>query len=98
LLTRLSPRIACSAGAACHSSHHSHSSGAADVESKSADAAADSTEGISHVLKAMNVPVSYARGTLRFSVGKITTEDEVDEAAGLIADAVHAELLESGKL
>jgi cysteine desulfurase len=43
---------------------------------------------ISHVLKAMKVPVEVARGTLRFSVGRETTEEEIDTAVDVISDAV----------
>ena len=43
----------------------------------------------------MGVPLDYARGTLRLSVGKSTTAEEVDEAAKLIADAVEALLAEA---
>ena len=32
---------------------------------------------VSHVLAAMNVPVEYAMGTLRFSVGRFTTSEEI---------------------
>ena len=48
---------------------------------------------ISHVLRAMQLPLEFARGTLRLSVGKPTTEAEVDEAAELIADAVESLLV-----
>lgn len=44
---------------------------------------------VSAVLQAMNVPYEYAIGTLRLSVGKMTTEDEVDTAASAIIAAVH---------
>ncbi len=43
---------------------------------------------ISHVLRAMNVPIQRARGTLRFSTGKFTTEDEIESAINIISDAV----------
>jgi len=43
---------------------------------------------ISFVLKAMNVPVEWARGTVRFSVGRFTTASEIDAAVGAIASAV----------
>ena len=33
---------------------------------------------ISHVLQAMHVPLEYAMGTIRFSVGRFTTSDEID--------------------
>ncbi len=32
---------------------------------------------VSSVLEAMNVPLEYAMGTIRFSVGRFTTSDEV---------------------
>ncbi len=35
---------------------------------------------VSHVLAAMNVLEEYAMGTLRFSVGRFTTADEIDRA------------------
>ncbi|NTW35949.1 MAG: aminotransferase class V-fold PLP-dependent enzyme, partial [Syntrophobacteraceae bacterium] len=35
---------------------------------------------VSHVLKAMDVPMELAMGTLRFSVGGTTTEEEIDQA------------------
>ncbi len=43
---------------------------------------------ISPVLAAMGVPEEYARGTLRFSVGRMTTAAEVDAAAAAIVRAV----------
>ncbi len=43
---------------------------------------------ISTVLLAMDVPREFAMGTLRFSTGKSTTEDDVDEAVRLVTDAV----------
>ncbi len=42
---------------------------------------------ISHVLAAMGVPEELARGTLRFSVGRMTTAEEIDRAAGIVAEA-----------
>jgi cysteine desulfurase len=43
---------------------------------------------ISHVLRAMAVPVEYARGTLRLSTGRHTTLEEVDDAIAVISGAV----------
>jgi cysteine desulfurase len=43
---------------------------------------------LSAVLEAMHVPLEYARGTLRLSVGKLTTEAEVDTAVNAIVEAV----------
>jgi cysteine desulfurase len=35
---------------------------------------------VSSVLSAMNVPVEYAMGTVRFSVGRFTTKEDIDKA------------------
>ena len=43
---------------------------------------------ISQVLQAMQVPVEWARGTIRFSAGIFTTAADIDRAAGLVAAAV----------
>ncbi|MBD3348139.1 MAG: selenide, water dikinase SelD [Candidatus Eisenbacteria bacterium] len=43
---------------------------------------------ISPVLEAMGVPVEWAMGTVRFSVGRWTTEEEIDRAAEVVAEAV----------
>lgn len=43
---------------------------------------------ISQVLGAMNVPPLWARGTLRFSTGRITTQAEIERAVNTISDAV----------
>ena len=44
---------------------------------------------ISHVLEAMGVPLEWAKGTLRFSVGRMTTEAEVDRTVRVVAAAVN---------
>jgi len=60
-----------------------------DTVAASAGAACHSNEvTVSAVLRAMGVPFEYARGTLRFSVGRMTTEDEIDRAIGHVCDAV----------
>jgi cysteine desulfurase len=48
----------------------------------------DSVE-ISHVLEAMDVPLEWAKGTLRFSVGRMTTEAEVEQTIHVVAEAVN---------
>lgn len=45
-------------------------------------------EQISPVLEAMRVPREAARGTLRFSTGRLTSETEIDEAIRLTVSAV----------
>ena len=43
---------------------------------------------VSHVLAAMNVPEEYAMGTLRLTVGRFTTEAEIDRAVAEILEVV----------
>ncbi|MFZ5927231.1 MAG: cysteine desulfurase family protein [Acidobacteriota bacterium] len=50
---------------------------------------------VSHVLRAMQVPEEWARGTLRFSTGRMTSEADIDAAAAVVADAV--ERLRAGR-
>jgi cysteine desulfurase len=57
---------------------------------------ADSVE-ISHVLKAMAVPVEWAKGTLRLTTGRMTTATEIDRAADVIVNAVKAMRKKQGK-
>lgn len=55
----------------------------------SAGAACHSSDvSISHVLKAMQVPLEWAKGTVRFSVGRMTTNDEVERAVAVLTGAV----------
>jgi cysteine desulfurase len=59
-----------------------------DVAASAGAACHADTVELSHVLIAMGVPVEWAKGTLRFSVGKMTTEAEIDKAIRVVADAV----------
>ncbi len=43
---------------------------------------------VSHVLTAMQVPERWAKGTLRFTTGRMTTPEEIDRALSAIVDAV----------
>jgi cysteine desulfurase len=36
---------------------------------------------VSHVLQAMHVPIEYAMGTIRFSVGRFTSSEEIERAS-----------------
>jgi cysteine desulfurase len=49
---------------------------------------ADSVE-ISHALRAMGIPLEWAKGTIRFSVGRMTTETEIDKTIRVVTDAVN---------
>ncbi|MCK4856780.1 MAG: selenide, water dikinase SelD [candidate division Zixibacteria bacterium] len=44
---------------------------------------------MSHVLVAMKVPVEYAMGTIRFSTGSMTTDEEIDRAAAMIVSTIN---------
>jgi cysteine desulfurase len=43
---------------------------------------------VSPVLEAMGVPLEWAMGTLRFSVGRNTSEDQIDRAIAIVSTAV----------
>jgi cysteine desulfurase len=43
---------------------------------------------VSHVLRAMGVPLDWAKGTLRLTTGRMTTAEEIDRAARIIGNAV----------
>jgi len=47
---------------------------------------ADTVE-ISHVLRAMGIPLEWAKGTIRFSLGRMTTTAEIDQAIQAVANA-----------
>jgi cysteine desulfurase NifS len=47
------------------------------------------TVDVSAVLTAMHVPLAYAMGTLRFSVGKMTTQADIDQALEIVVQAVY---------
>jgi len=44
---------------------------------------------ISHVLKAMGVPIEWAKGTLRLSTGRMTAAPQIDRAAAVIVEAAN---------
>ena len=46
------------------------------------------TVSLSHVLEAMQVPLEWAKGTLRFSVGRTTSSEEIDRAVEVVVAAV----------
>ena len=51
---------------------------------------------VSHVLEAIGMPRALAEGSLRLTLGRGTTEDDVDYAATAIAGAVRAEMGRTG--
>ncbi|MEJ2053882.1 MAG: cysteine desulfurase family protein [Calditrichaceae bacterium] len=48
-----------------------------------------STVKISSVLKAMQAPMEYAMGTVRFSVGRFTTKEEIDRALNELEQVIY---------
>jgi cysteine desulfurase len=65
----------------------------ADRVAASAGATCHSTGAVSGVLRAMQVPEEFARGTLRLSLGPKTTPEDVDKAADIISQAALRQLL-----
>ncbi len=43
---------------------------------------------VSHVLQAMQVPLEWAKGTIRFSVGRMTTTEQIEQAIEVVVKAV----------
>jgi len=43
---------------------------------------------VSAVLTAMNIPMEFAMGTIRFSTGRMTTKAEIDDVIDVVAEAV----------
>ena len=52
----------------------------------------------SHVLRAMGLPLARVQGSVRFSLGRPTTEAEVDRAADLVKAAVERQAARPGAL
>jgi cysteine desulfurase len=66
LLEAIGPKVAASAGAACHAG----------------------SVAVSPVLSEMNVPLDWAKGSIRFSVGRMTTDPEIDKTIQVVVEAV----------
>ncbi|MFN5815606.1 MAG: cysteine desulfurase family protein [Pseudanabaena sp.] len=52
-------------------------------------ACSSGVETASHVLQAINLPTNFIEGALRISIGKFTTDAEIDRAANILITAVH---------
>ena len=59
-----------------------------DVAASAGAACHSGDVSISHVLEAMKVPLEWAKGTLRFTTGKFTTEAEIAKTIDVVSDAV----------
>jgi len=60
----------------------------ADISASAGSACHAGHATISHVLAAMHVPLDYAMGTLRLSVGKMTAHTEIEKAIEVISKTV----------
>ncbi len=69
---------------------------ASDVAASAGAACHSDTVTLSHVLEAMRVPIEWAKGTVRFSVGKMTTKAEIERAAAAVIKAVKGPAANSG--
>jgi cysteine desulfurase len=103
MLQQIGHLVAASAGAACHSktttklcnTNKKTNTNTHDAEVEEEEyvpthttQSSSTTTTISSVLKAMNVPIEYAIGTIRFSIGPLTTSDEIIQAATIVSNAV----------
>ena len=61
-----------------------------DVAVSSGSACTSATVEPSYVLRAIGIPDDLASASLRFTIGRFTTQDDVDYAATRIADIVHS--------
>jgi cysteine desulfurase len=73
LINEIKDKVAVSAGAACHSDLPASQAGHFEI---------------SAVLKAMNVPLEWAKGTIRFSTGKMTKDAEINKAIKIVSGKV----------
>ena len=61
---------------------------APDIAASAGAACHADTIEVSHVLKSMNVPEEWAKGTIRLTTGRMTTARDIDKAVDVISTAV----------
>ena len=59
-----------------------------EVAASAGAACHSDTVEVSHVLEAMDVPLEWAKGTIRLTTGRMTTETDIDKAIEVISEAV----------
>lgn len=59
-----------------------------EVAASAGAACHSDTVQLSHVLEAMRVPVEWAKGTVRFSTGRMTTDDQINQGIDAVVRAV----------
>ena len=60
-----------------------------EVAASAGAACHSDTVEISHVLRAIGTPLEWAKGTIRFSVGRMTTGAQIDKTIRVVADAMN---------
>lgn len=58
-----------------------------EVAASAGAACHSGTVTLSHVLEAMEIPEKWAKGTLRFSLGRMTTADEIEQTIHIVTTA-----------
>jgi cysteine desulfurase len=59
-----------------------------EVAASAGAACHSGTVTLSHVLEAMRIPLEWAKGTVRFSTGRMTTPEQIDTAIDIITRAI----------
>lgn len=59
-----------------------------DLALSSGSACSSASSRASHVLQALHLPIEQSRNALRFSIGRFTTEEEINQAVAMIQDNV----------
>jgi cysteine desulfurase len=59
-----------------------------EVAASAGAACHSGTVTLSHVLEAMRIPLEWAKGTVRFSTGRMTTPEQIDTAIDVITRAI----------
>lgn len=59
-----------------------------EVAASAGAACHSDTVTLSHVLEAMQIPLEWAKGTVRFSTGRMTTPEQIDTTIKVVASAV----------
>ncbi|MBW1864122.1 MAG: cysteine desulfurase [Deltaproteobacteria bacterium] len=59
-----------------------------EVAASAGAACHSNTVTLSHVLEAMRIPLEWAKGTVRFSTGRMTTPEQIDTAIDIITRAI----------
>jgi cysteine desulfurase len=59
-----------------------------EVAASAGAACHSDTVTVSHVLEAMQIPMQWAKGTVRFSTGRMTTPEQIDKTVDVVVGAI----------